>query len=135
VTSEDAQRRQRLAPGAPVGVTEVMCRELVDAFYARVRADATTLVKPAPGSATASVRALFFGRVADACGRSLTVAIPKGGCTIKDLKSHVAEQVEGAGRALGEPCIRAAIDQVMAPNEAWVSPGQEVAFLSAYSGG
>jgi len=38
-SAEDAQRRQRLAPGAPVGVTEAMCRDLVDAFYARVRAD------------------------------------------------------------------------------------------------
>jgi hemoglobin len=39
VTSQDLQRRQRLAPGAPVGVTEAMCRDLVEAFYARVRAD------------------------------------------------------------------------------------------------
>lgn len=40
MTSEELQRRQRLAPGAPVGVTEAMCRELVNAFYARVRSDA-----------------------------------------------------------------------------------------------
>jgi len=96
---------------------------------------ARTLAKPAPSSATGAVRVLFFGQVADACGRSLTVAIPECGCTIEGLKSHVAEQVEGAGRALCESCIRAAIDQVLAPNEAWVSPGQEVAFLSAFSGG
>lgn len=32
-------RRQALAPGAPVGVTEEMCRDLVHAFYARIRAD------------------------------------------------------------------------------------------------
>jgi truncated hemoglobin YjbI len=37
--------------------------------------------------------------------------------------------------AIGEPRIRAAVDRVMASNEAWVSPGQEVAFLSAFSGG
>ncbi len=37
--SEDVQRRQILAPGVPAGVTEVMCRDLVDAFYARVRSD------------------------------------------------------------------------------------------------
>jgi molybdopterin converting factor small subunit len=96
---------------------------------------ATTLAKPMPSTAAGSVRVLFFGRVADACGRSLTVAIPGGGCTVTDLKSRVAAQVEGAGHALGEPCIRAAIDQVMASNGAWVSPGQEVAFLSAFSGG
>lgn len=39
MTTEDLQRRQALAPGAPVGVTEEMCRNLVDAFYARVRVD------------------------------------------------------------------------------------------------
>lgn len=39
MTIQNPQRRERLAPGAPVGVTEAMCRDLVDAFYARVRAD------------------------------------------------------------------------------------------------
>lgn len=39
MTIEDQQRRQALAPGAPLGVTEAMCRTLVDAFYARVRVD------------------------------------------------------------------------------------------------
>ena len=39
MTIEDLQRRQSLAPGTPVGVTEEMCRNLVDAFYARVRVD------------------------------------------------------------------------------------------------
>ena len=36
---EDLQRRQFLAPGTAVGVTEEMCRVLVGAFYARVRVD------------------------------------------------------------------------------------------------
>jgi len=61
--------------------------------------------------------------------------ITEGGGAVEDLKSHVTEQIEGAGRALGEPCVRAAIDQVMAPNEAWASSGQEVAFQSAFFGG
>lgn len=39
MTTKDLQRRQSLAPGTPVGVTEEMCRALVDAFYARVRVD------------------------------------------------------------------------------------------------
>jgi hemoglobin len=33
------ERRRNLAPGTAVGVTEEMCRDLVRAFYARVRAD------------------------------------------------------------------------------------------------
>jgi hemoglobin len=39
LTHPESDRRRRLAPGAEVGVTEEMCRDLVDAFYARVRAD------------------------------------------------------------------------------------------------
>ncbi|MCI3135454.1 group III truncated hemoglobin [Phenylobacterium aquaticum] len=35
----DPDRRARLAPGGAVGVTEPMCRALVDAFYAKVRVD------------------------------------------------------------------------------------------------
>ena len=38
--TQDPDRRERLAPGGPVGVTEAMCRDLVKTFYARVRADA-----------------------------------------------------------------------------------------------
>src|SRR5690606_23893302 len=34
-----ASRRAALAPGTPLGVTEAMIRDLVDAFYAKVRKD------------------------------------------------------------------------------------------------
>jgi hemoglobin len=39
VNDPDLERRRRLAPGTPFGVTEALCRDLVHAFYARVRAD------------------------------------------------------------------------------------------------
>lgn len=90
---------------------------------------------PPLGVAQSFARVLFFGRIADACGRSMTVPIPGGGCSLADLKGRVAVQVNGGVAALGEPCVRVAIDQVMAGDDPWVSPGQEVAFLSAFSGG
>jgi len=90
---------------------------------------------PVSGIAQSAARVLFFGRIADACGRSMTVPIPSGGCSLADLKGRVALQVSGGVAALGEPCVRVAIDQVMAGDDPWVSPGQEVAFLSAFSGG
>lgn len=96
--------------------------------------DTTTLPRPS-AAATGVVRVLFFGRIADVCGRSLAVALPDPGCSLRDLKTRIAAQVEGAAAALGEPCIRVAIDQVMAGDHPWVTPGQEVAFLSAFSGG
>lgn len=39
MSPEDAARRQRLAPGGPLGVDEAMIRRLVHAFYAKVRRD------------------------------------------------------------------------------------------------
>ena len=39
MSSEDAARRQRLAPGTPAGVDEAMIHGLVHAFYAKVRRD------------------------------------------------------------------------------------------------
>ncbi|WP_334163754.1 group III truncated hemoglobin [Phenylobacterium sp.] len=38
-SAEAYERRRRLAPGHPAGVTEEMIRELVHAFYAQVRRD------------------------------------------------------------------------------------------------
>ena len=36
---ERSETRAQLAPGAPVGVTEAMIRQVVHTFYSRVRAD------------------------------------------------------------------------------------------------
>jgi molybdopterin synthase sulfur carrier subunit len=96
---------------------------------------AVALVEPAPSASETSVRVLCFGRIADPYGRSISVAIPARGCTLNELRARIARQVDGAGHALADPCIRVAIDQVIAVGDAWVSPGQEVAFLSAFSGG
>ncbi|WP_332766863.1 hypothetical protein [Phenylobacterium sp.] len=43
--------------------------------------------------------------------------------------------INEAMAALGDPSVRVAIGQVMAIDDPWASPGQEVAFLSAFSGG
>jgi sulfur-carrier protein len=96
---------------------------------------AATLAEPLENAACGFARVLFFGRIADACGRAVTVAIPLDGCSLADLKARIADTVEGGGDALREPGVRVAIDQVMAHDDPWVSPGQEVAFLSAFSGG
>lgn len=98
-------------------------------------AAADTLAKPTAHAAGAAVRVLFFGAIADVCGRSIEVSLPMEGCSLKSLRARIADLRDGAAEALGEPCIRVAIDQVMASGEPWVSPGQEVAFLSAFSGG
>ena len=77
-------------------------------------AAAPTLAEPLPSAAYGVVRVLFFGRIADVCGRAVEVMIPLGGCSLADLKARLAEAVDGAAEALRDPCVRAAIDQVMA---------------------
>ena len=96
---------------------------------------ADTLAKPLAHTRCAVVRVLFFGRIADVCGRSIEVPLPTEGCSLKALRARIADQMDGGAEALNEPCIRVAIDQVMAVGDPWVWPGQEVAFLSAFSGG
>ena len=88
------------------------------------------------GASPDVVRVLFFGRIADVCGRSIEVAIPCRGCSLAGLKARIASQVDGGDAALWAPGVRVAMDQVLAAEAApWVSPGQDVAFLSAFSGG
>ena len=96
---------------------------------------ADTLAQPLAHAVRVVVRVLFFGRVADVCGRSIEVPLPPEGCSLEALRARIADLRDGAAEALGEPCIRIAIDQLMVSGDPWVSPGQEVAFLSAFSGG
>ena len=96
-----------------------------------------TQIRPAPalGGAPASVRAMFFGPISDWYGRSLEIALPSAGCALSQLKVLIAQRIEGATQALDQPGLRVAIDQAMTIGDPWVFPGQEVAFLSPFSGG
>ena len=75
------------------------------------------------------MRVLFFGRVADQLGRERQVELPATGCTIAELRRLIAAEV------LGRPGIRASIDRQLVGEDAFVSPGAEVAFFSVFSGG
>ncbi|MDQ0464416.1 molybdopterin synthase sulfur carrier subunit [Caulobacter ginsengisoli] len=87
------------------------------------------------GGASPMVRVLFFGPIGDCCGRSLEVALPSAGCPLSQFKLRIVRQVEGATQALGQRGMRVAIDQAMITGDPWVFPGQEVTFLSPFSGG
>jgi molybdopterin synthase sulfur carrier subunit len=78
---------------------------------------------------------LFFGKVADHFGRTREVAMPVAGCPLSRIKAQLAQDIEGGGEALAEPGLRMAVDQVLCSETTWVSPGQEVAFFSVFSGG
>lgn len=82
-----------------------------------------------------SVEVRFFGKIADRFGRMALLQIPVAGCSLPWLKSRLADRVEGGGEALTEPGLRVAVDHLIVGDQDWVHPGQEVAFLSMFSGG
>ena len=86
-------------------------------------------------AATGSVEVRFFGKIADRFGRTASLEIPANGCSLPWLKSRLADLIEGGGEALAEPGLRVAVDHVIVRDQDWVQPGQEVAFLSMFSGG
>jgi molybdopterin synthase sulfur carrier subunit len=90
----------------------------------------------AQGSAAmATIQICFFGKVADRFGRGLAVDIPAEGCSLSWLRAQLAAQTDGGDEALSERGLRAAVDHLIVGDQAWISPGQEVAFLSMFSGG
>ena len=77
----------------------------------------------------ATLRVLFFGRVAEAMGRERTVEIPAAGCTLAELRRLLADD------ALAQRGVRASVGKAVAAEDAVVRPGDEVAFFSVFSGG
>lgn len=77
----------------------------------------------------------FFGKIADRFGRAAMLEIPAAGCSLPCLKARLADQFDGADEALAEPGLRVAVDHLIVSDRAWVRSGQEVAFLSMFSGG
>ncbi len=97
-------------------------------------AELSTTLRPGPD--LAAVQVLFFGKISDRLGRSLALEVPEAGCHLADLKASLCARLPGAAEALAEPGVRAAVARQMVVGEAaWVRPGDEVAFFSAFSGG
>jgi len=82
-----------------------------------------------------TIQVCFFGKVADRFGRGLSVDIPAEGCSLSWLRARLADQTDGGAEALGERGLRVAIDHLIVGEQAWIRPGQDVAFLSMFSGG
>ncbi len=89
-----------------------------------------------PAAGAPDVQVLFFGKISDRLGRSLALDVPEAGCALADLKARLCARLPGAAEALAEPGVRAAVArQMVVGDSAWVRPGDEVAFFSAFSGG
>lgn len=79
-----------------------------------------------------AIEVLFFGGIADRFGRRLRLPIPSEGISLADLRRRLA--AVGCDRVL-QPALRIAVDRAIVHGEAIVRPGQEVAFMSPFSGG
>jgi molybdopterin synthase sulfur carrier subunit len=78
---------------------------------------------------------LFFGAVSDRFGATLAFELPAEGLTVAELRRRLADAEPAGAEALLRPGVRASVDQVLVDEAARVRPGQEVAFLSPFSGG
>ena len=84
----------------------------------------------------ATVKVCFFGKLADLFGRTHEIVIPPAGCPLSEVRAAIVESVEGGLDWLSAPGVRAAVGRELVLNDsAWVRPGEEVAFLPAFSGG
>ena len=79
------------------------------------------------------IRVLFFGRVADAIGREVSIELPVEVRTVGELRRWLGAQ-EGRDILL-KPGVRASVDKEVAGDDVPVRDGAEVAFFSLFSGG
>lgn len=77
----------------------------------------------------------LFGELAERLGRELVLQLPPSGVRVGDLRRRLAETLGAAAEPLLRPNVRVCVDQVLAPDSAWVRPGQEVALMPTFSGG
>ena len=82
-----------------------------------------------------AMKVLFFGRLGERLGSELEVDPPGDGWTVADLRESLCSRNELFRDALGQSGVRACVDQVIVPEDAYVRPGQEVAFIPPLSGG
>ena len=92
-------------------------------------------IEPSRRPSTSTAQVLFFGRVGDILGSRCEIALPPEGLSVAELRQRLDDVVEGAAEALGERGVKVAVDLEFVGEDARVRPGQEVAFLSMFSGG
>jgi molybdopterin synthase sulfur carrier subunit len=80
------------------------------------------------------VKVLLFGKLRDVAGwreRACEPAPP----TLSALRAMICADDPALADALAAPGVQAAIDRVLAREDAVLDPGSEVAFMPAMSGG
>lgn len=94
---------------------------------------------PVPPSAeprsAVPVTIAFYGRPSTRFGRTVKIAMPAEGLRLSDLRERLEATLEGdAADALGAG-VRGLVDDEMVSGDPVVRPDQDIAFISAFSGG
>ncbi len=94
-----------------------------------------TDIRSKRSSATIPLKVSFFGRPSDVFGKAVTVDVPAAGLTLGTLRGllEAARGPEAVG-ALGSH-VRAIVDDEITAADLHVTPDQDIAFISAVSGG
>lgn len=82
------------------------------------------------------LKVLFFGRLSDVAGTDrLDIVLHTSITTIAVLRDHLGEGNEALTRALNEPQVMVALNQILVDWDCNLQPGDEVAFLPPVTGG
>ena len=77
----------------------------------------------------------FYGRLAETFGHECEVPLPREGCTVGELRALIAEISPAAKESILRPGVRAAIDDQFVVDDAVMTTGQRIEFMSPLSGG
>lgn len=77
---------------------------------------------------------LFFGRFSDLSER-LDIELPEGVTDKKSLTTFLSEQIEGFAVLAAKPDTRISVNMMVSMNDVAVSNDDEIAYMSALSGG
>lgn len=79
-------------------------------------------------------KVLFFGKLSDA-GSPMDMALPDGVSTTADLTLWLGNQNEALKDALDSPGVFMAVNQEIVRQDTHISDDDEIAYMSALSGG
>jgi len=77
----------------------------------------------------------LYGKLADPCGRSITIAIPADGCAAAELRQLAGANNPALATQLASTRVRLCINDRLARDEDLVHAGDSVALMPPVSGG
>jgi len=77
----------------------------------------------------------LYGKLADPCGRVITISIPAAGCTAGELRALLAAHDDDLARLLATTRVLFCVNDRIVAESDRVMPGDDVALFPPVSGG